>query len=194
MSAAEELGVRPWVSWQAFEKALKAQFEPLSKEEWAREQIQKLVQTRNVNMYIYRFHELKNEIPSMNSAEVYSLFMHGFNPQLHQLARTMVASGDLEEVIKIVKKAMVYGKDKGRSSQGKTENKQKRQSGGKGGGKGNKGNWGPSGGPKGNVQIIARDSQQEVTAGIVMAVMGGASTSGGKTSKSNKQGKESKGK
>ena len=36
MSAAEELGVRPWVSWQAFEKALKAQFEPLSKEERAR--------------------------------------------------------------------------------------------------------------------------------------------------------------
>ena len=39
MSIVEELGVRPWVSWQAFEKALKAQFEPLSKEECAREQI-----------------------------------------------------------------------------------------------------------------------------------------------------------
>ena len=35
MSTTEELGVRPWVSWQAFEKALKAQFEPLSKEERA---------------------------------------------------------------------------------------------------------------------------------------------------------------
>ena len=42
---------------------------------------------------------------------------------------------------------------------GKTENKQKRQSGGKGGGKGNKGNWGPSDGPKGKVQIISGDSQ-----------------------------------
>ena len=64
MSAAEELGVRPWVSWQAFEKALKAQFEPLSKEERAREQIRKLVQTGNVNTYIYCFRELKNDIPS----------------------------------------------------------------------------------------------------------------------------------
>ena len=27
---AKDLGVRPWVSWQAFEKALKSQFEPLS--------------------------------------------------------------------------------------------------------------------------------------------------------------------
>ena len=35
MSIAEELGVRPWVPWQAFEKALNAQFEPLSKEERA---------------------------------------------------------------------------------------------------------------------------------------------------------------
>ena len=55
---------------------------------------------------------------------------------------------------------------------------EKRQSGGKGGGKGNKGNWGPSGGPKGKVQIILGDSQQEVAAGTVMVVMGGASTSG----------------
>ena len=68
------------MSWQAFEKALKAQFEPLSKEERAREQIRKLVQTGNVNTYIYRFRELKNEIPSMNLAEAYSLFMHGLNP------------------------------------------------------------------------------------------------------------------
>ena len=56
----------------SFEKALKAQFEPLSKEERAREQIRKLVQTRNVNTYIYRFRELKNEIPSMNSAEAFA--------------------------------------------------------------------------------------------------------------------------
>ena len=82
MSVAEELGVRPWVPWQAFEKALKAQFQPLSKEERAQEQIRKLVQIGNVNMYISRFRKLKNEIPSMNSAEAYSLFMHGLNPQL----------------------------------------------------------------------------------------------------------------
>ena len=52
---------------------------------------------------------------------------------------------------------------------------------------------GPSGGPKGKVQIIAGDSQQEVAASIVMVVMRGANTSGGKTSKLNKQGKGSKG-
>ena len=68
-------------------------------------------------------------------------------------------------------------KNKGGSSQGKTENKQKRQGGGKGGGKGSKGNWGPNGEPKGKAQIIAGDSHQEVAADIVMVVMGGASTS-----------------
>ena len=125
----------------------------------------------------------------MNSVEAYSLFMHGLNPQLRQLAGTMVTSGNLEEVIAIVKKATVYGEEKDGSSQGKTENKQKRQSGGKGGGKGNKGNWGPSGGPKGKVQIIVGDSQQEVAASTIMVVTGGASMSGGKTPKPNKQDK-----
>ena len=60
----------------------------------------------------------------------------------------MVTSGNLEEVIELVKKAIVYGEDKGGSSQLKTKNKQKGQNGGKGGGKGSKGNWGPSGEPK----------------------------------------------
>ena len=105
----------------------------------------------------------------------------------------MVASGNLEEGIEIAKKATVYGEEKGGSPQIKTENKQKWQSGSKSGGKGSKGNWGPSGGPKGKVRIISGDSQQEVAAGIVMVVTGGASTSGGKTSKPNKQGKGPKG-
>ena len=87
------------------------------------------------------------------------MFMHGLNPQLCQLAGTMIASRNLEEVIEIVKKAIVYGEEKGGAPQIKTENKQKWQSGGKGGSKGNKGNWGPSGGPKGKVQIISGDSQ-----------------------------------
>ena len=137
-------------------------------------------------MYIYCFRELKNEIPSMNLGEAYSLFMHGLNSQLCQLVGTMVTSSNLADVIEIVKKAIVYGEEKGGSPQIKTENKQKRQSGGKSGGKGSKGNWGPSGGPKGKVQIIVGDSQQEVATSIVMVVMGGASTSGGKTVKPNK--------
>ena len=86
------------------------------------------MQIGNVNTYIYHFRELKNEIPSMNSAEAYSLFIHGLNPQLPQLAGTMVTSGNLEEVIEIVEKATVYGEEKGGSSQIKTGNKQKRQS------------------------------------------------------------------
>ena len=84
--------------------------------------------------------------------------MHGLDPQLCQLAGTIVTLGNLEEVIEIVKNAAVHGEEKGGSSQQKTENKQKRQSGGRGGGKGNKGHWGPSGGPKGKVQIILGDS------------------------------------
>ena len=59
--------------------ALKAQFEPILREECAREQIWKLSQAGNVNNYIYHFHELMNEIPSMHSAEASNLFMHGLN-------------------------------------------------------------------------------------------------------------------
>ena len=49
----------------------------------------------------------------MNLVDAYSLFMYGLNSQLHQLAGTMVTSGNLEEVIDIMKKAMVYGEGKG---------------------------------------------------------------------------------
>ena len=69
----------------------------------------------------------------MNSAKAYSLFMHGLDPQLCQLAGTLVTSGDLDEVIEVVKKATIYGEDKKTSSQSKGENKQKgRQGNGKG--------------------------------------------------------------
>ena len=71
----------------------------------------------------------------------------------------MATLGNLEEVIYIMKKATVYGEENGGSPQVKTTNKQKQQSGSKNGGKGSKGSWGPSGGPKGKVQIILRDSQ-----------------------------------
>ena len=39
LRATTELGVQPWPTWQLIAKVLKAQFEPLSKEEHAREQI-----------------------------------------------------------------------------------------------------------------------------------------------------------
>ena len=84
--------------------ALKAQFEPLSKEERAHNQIRKLTQTRNVHNYICCFKEVKNEIPS---AEVYCLFVHGLNPQLRQILGTLVSSGDVEEVVEVVTKVTV---------------------------------------------------------------------------------------
>ena len=57
----------------------------------------------------------------MNLVEAYNLFMHRLNPHLRQLAGKMVTSGNLEELIELVKIAMVYGEDKGGSSQMKTE-------------------------------------------------------------------------
>ena len=49
------------------------------------------------------------------------MFMRGLNFQLRQLAGTMVTSGNLQEVIELVKKVAVYGKDKGGCSPVKTE-------------------------------------------------------------------------
>ena len=49
LNAAEQWGGALWTDWKAFVTTLKAQFEPLSREEHAREQIQKLSQTGNVN-------------------------------------------------------------------------------------------------------------------------------------------------
>ena len=61
----------------------------------------------------------------MNLAEAYSLFMHGLNLQLRQLVGTMVTSGNMKEVIEIVKKVTVYNTDKGGSSQGKLKTNKK---------------------------------------------------------------------
>ena len=85
------------------------------------------------------------------------MFMHMLNPQLRQVARTMVISGDLEEVIEIVKKATVYGEDKSGSSQTKTEtNKNGRME--ERVARKTRVIGGPSGGPKGKVQVISGDS------------------------------------
>ena len=51
--------------------------------------------------------------------------MDGLHPQLRQFVGTLITSGNLDEVIEVVKKATMYGEDKGSNSQTKTENKQK---------------------------------------------------------------------
>ena len=60
----------------------------------------------------------------MKSADAYSLFLHGLNPQLCRLVGTLVTSRELDAVITVVKKATVYGEDKGSSYKSKIENKQ----------------------------------------------------------------------
>ena len=78
--------------------------------------------------------------------------MHGLNPQLRQLAETLIDSNKIDQVIEAVKWAMVYGDDKNGASsrKHKNQNKKERRS-GKGTPKGGKGSWGPSkgNGPKG---------------------------------------------
>ena len=59
-------------------------FEPKLKEERAREQLRNLSQTGLVHTYVYRFMTLRADVPSMNTAETFSLFMHGLQPQLKQ--------------------------------------------------------------------------------------------------------------
>ena len=83
----------------------------------------------------------------MNSAQAYSIFMHGLAPQLYQRPGTLVISRDLDEVVEVVEKATVYGEDKKMNSQSKGENKQKGQQGNRKGAKREKGLWGPN---KGN--------------------------------------------
>ena len=86
-----------------------AQFEPLSKEECAHEQLQNLSQTSSVHTYVYRFTTLRSEVPSMNIAEAFSLFMKGLQPQLKQLVGSLIPTDDLEGAIELVKKATKYG-------------------------------------------------------------------------------------
>ena len=59
----------------------------------------------------------------------------------------MVTSGDLNEVIEVLKKVTIYGEDKKTSFQSKGENKQKGRQGNGEGTKGGAESWGPN---KGN--------------------------------------------
>ena len=82
----------------------------------------------------------------MNSAETYSLFMHGLNPERRQCADILVSSRDLDEVIEVVKKVAVYIEDKSSGeSRCKMKTTKSPRKGGEKGGKGNKGSWGPMG-------------------------------------------------
>ena len=62
----------------------------------------------------------------MNLVEAYNLFMLGLNPQLHQLAVMLVDYGDLNQVIEVGKRVMVYGEDKNSASSNKNENQNKK--------------------------------------------------------------------
>ena len=127
-----------------------------------------------------------NEIISMSSVEAYNMFMDGLDPQLHQLNGTVVTSRGLDEAIEVVKMAMVYGEDKKKIPQSKTQNKQKgRQSNGQEA-KGGRGSWGPSkgNGPTGQVRIVVREPTSEVTPGTMMAVTNGGTAEKKKAEKS----------
>ena len=85
-----------------------ADFETKSMEERAREQPRNLSQTGSVHTCVYRFMTLHADVPSMNTAEAFSMFMHGLQPQLKQFVGTMVATDDLDAAIELVKKATKY--------------------------------------------------------------------------------------
>ena len=106
---AELSGGEPWADWNGFKRELLAQFESLSKEERAREQLRNLSQTGSVHTYVYRFTALRSDVPSMNIAEAFSLFMKGLQPQLKQLVGSLIRTDDLEGAIELVKKATKYG-------------------------------------------------------------------------------------
>lgn len=129
---AEDAGRPPWNDWAAFRHDVLAQFEPLSKEERAREQIRALTQTGSVHVYVYRFTELRSDIPSMNIAEAFSLFMKGLQPNLKQLVGSMVRTDDLDGAIDFAKQATKYSTFEKTEKDNKTAKDQKFQKGKKG--------------------------------------------------------------
>lgn len=122
----------PWNSWEDFRHDVLAQFEPLTKEERAREQIRTLTQTGSVHNYVYRFTELRSDIPSMNMAEAFSLFMKGLQPNLKQLVGSMVRTNDLEGAIEFAKQATKYSTFEKTEKDSKTHKEQKSNKGKKG--------------------------------------------------------------
>ncbi len=95
----------PWTGWEEFCTELLAQFEPSSKQERARDQLRTLTQAGSIHAYVYRFTTLYADVPTMNRAEAFSLFMQGLQPQLKQFVGSLVKDDDLEAAIELVKKA-----------------------------------------------------------------------------------------
>ena len=106
---AEALRQPPFTDWAAFRAAFIAQFEPLASEETARAQIRAHTQTGSVQAYLYRFQELKNLIPSMNTVEAYNLNVSGLKQEIRQMMGTLVPKGDLEQAMQMTQRSQAYG-------------------------------------------------------------------------------------
>lgn len=97
-----------WTNWEEFRHDVLARYEPLSKEERAREQLRTLSQTGSVHTYVFKFETLRADVPSMNASEAFSLFMRGLQPQMKQFVGSLVTTDDLDAAIELVKKASKY--------------------------------------------------------------------------------------
>ena len=75
-------------SWPSFKQALIAAFKPAYSEYWARDQLNQLKQTGEIQSYINRFKDLSMAaVPPMAEAESLDKFTHGLKPEFFKQVR-----------------------------------------------------------------------------------------------------------
>lgn len=72
----------PFLSWQQFKDAFISRFTPIDPTETAREQLDKLVQTRSVYQYAQEFNFCMLELPDMHEADRVHCFIKGLKPAI----------------------------------------------------------------------------------------------------------------
>jgi hypothetical protein len=88
------------ISWQQFQTALLAEFQPVNLIETARDRLDGLRQTSSVQNYARRFREIAMLIPDLNDGEALHKFVSGLKPLIKREVKTRFPKS-LEDVIRL---------------------------------------------------------------------------------------------
>ena len=101
-------GRTPWATWSEFKTAFVQRFQPLTTEEVARNQLEKLTQTRGATAYCNRFMELRNDIGTMNDQEAYHAFLRGLKPEIRTMVATLAPKYDVSRAMELAQTMSAY--------------------------------------------------------------------------------------
>ena len=93
-------------TWEMFETAVKAEFQPLDSQKTARDKLADLIQTRSVSAYVGIMRDLALQIPDLSQGDLLHKFTRGLKPMIRKEVELRDPS-TLDEAVKMAERADV---------------------------------------------------------------------------------------